>query len=41
VRDPEGLDLEGRAGMERLAGEDLPEVGADVHLVQALATRPA
>ena len=34
VGHPEGLDLEDRRGVERLAGEDLPQVGADVHLVE-------
>ena len=36
VRHPERLDLERRRGAERLAGEDLPQIGADVHLLQAL-----
>ena len=36
VGHPERLDLEGRRGVERLAREDLPQVGADVHLVEPL-----
>ena len=36
VGHPERLDLEDRRGVERLAGEDLPEVGPDVHLVEPL-----
>jgi len=39
VRHPEGLDLEDRGGVERLAGEDLPEVGPDVHFIEPLGDK--